>query len=54
LKSPTTIELGLLPASKLVGVAKLSAAHIIGVVTVKENVWIVLAPPLSKALTVIV
>jgi hypothetical protein len=53
LKSPTPTERGPEPALKFAAAAKLTGVHVTGVVTVRVNVF-VLAPPLSKALTVTV
>ena len=54
LKSPTAAELGPKPAPKLLAAAKLTGMHVAGVVTVSVNVLVVVAPPLSKAVTVTV
>ena len=52
LKSPTATEIVPLLAPKFAAAAKLANAHVAGVVTVSMNVFVALAPPLSKALTV--
>ena len=54
LKSPAATERGALPEPKFAAAAKLTGAHVTGVVTISVNVLVVLAPPLSKALTVTV
>ena len=54
LKSPTATDLGSPSAPKLVAVAKLTGLHVAGVVTVSVNVLVVVAPPLSNAVTVTV
>jgi hypothetical protein len=54
LKSPTAIISGVTPAGKLLGEAKLTGAHVVGVVTVRAKVLVAVAAPSLKAVTVTV
>ena len=54
LKSPTTTETGPLPAPKLPAAAKLTGSHVAGVVIVRVNALVTVAPLPLKAVTVTV
>src|SRR5438309_1195631 len=54
LKSPTVTELGKALTPKFAAAAKLTGVQVAGVVTVSVKVLVVMAPTLSKALTVTV